>query len=215
MRLLLRILIAMVLVPVTYALLGLVLGMVPVNRNGRVDHAQTIYLSTNGVHLHLILPRDALSPALLADLPLTDDTQHVAFGWGDAEFYLNTPEWKDLTVKRAVVAALLPSRSLVHVTRYRYSGADWTVIPVSMEQLDAVNDFLLHSFRTDSAGRKQLIPGAGYGTQDDFLEGKGSYTALRTCNTWVNDALKHGGLPACLWTPFDFSVLRLYQQRRS
>lgn len=211
MRVLFRILIGIVLLPVVYALLGLVLGLVPLDRKGVTGDADTIYLTTNGVHLHLILPSNALSPALLADLPLDADTRYVAFGWGDAEFYLNTPEWKDLTVKRAVVAAFVPSRSLVHVTRYRTTATDWTAIPVSTEQITAIDAFLLDAFRLDSAGHKQLIPGAGYGTQDDFLEGRDRYSALRTCNTWVNDALKEAALPACLWTPYDFMVLRLYR----
>lgn len=32
--------------------------------------------------------------------------QWVGIEWGDKGFYLNTPEWKDLTEKTALVAAL-------------------------------------------------------------------------------------------------------------
>jgi uncharacterized protein (TIGR02117 family) len=211
MRLLLRILLGLVLLPVAYALLALLLGLVPVNRSGLTDEAHTIHLTTNGVHLHLILERQHLSPALKHGLPLDADTRHVGFGWGDADFYLNTPEWSDLTPRRALMAAFIPSRTLVHVTRHRRPGSDWIAVPVSAQQLAALDAFLVEAFATDEAGHKRMLPDAGYDLNDDFLHATGHYTALRTCNTWVNDALKQAGLPACLWTPFDFAVLRLYR----
>jgi len=211
MRILFRILIALVLLPVAYGLLALLLSLVPVNRAGVTGGAHTVYLTTNGVHLHLIMERAPLSPALLHGMPLDTDTRYVGFGWGDAEFYLNTPEWSDLTPGRALRAAFIPSPTLVHVTRYRRPGSNWIAIPVSEEQLAALDAFLLDTFATDEAGQKQLLPDAGYDASDDFLHATGNYTALRTCNTWVNDALKEAALPACLWTPYDFMVLRLYR----
>lgn len=210
MRRLFRILLALVLLPVVYALVALLLGLVPVNRKGLQGGEHTIHLTTNGVHLNLILAHEDLSPALLDGLHVDEATRHVGFGWGDAEFYLNTPEWSDLTPRRALVAAFLPSPTLVHVSRYRHVGGDWNAIPISSEQLALLDAFLLDAFATDADGHKQLLPGAGYGIHDDFLHANGSYSALRTCNTWVNDALKRSGLPACLWTPFDFAVLRWY-----
>ena len=208
---LLRILLVLLLLPVAYALLALLLGMVPLNRSGITGGEHNIHLTTNGVHLQLILTREDLSPDLLTGLPLRPDTRHVGFGWGDADFYLNTPEWADLTVKRAVVAAFLPSRTLVHVQRHRATATDWVAVPVDDDQLAALNAFLLESCERDEAGAKVLLPEAGYTAHDDFLRGTGRYTALRTCNTWVNDGLRRASLPASLWTPFDFAVLRWYR----
>ncbi|MFO7721348.1 MAG: DUF2459 domain-containing protein, partial [Gillisia sp.] len=31
-----------------------------------------------------------------------------------------------------------------------------------------------------------------------------------TCNTWVNEALKHSGLKACLWTPIEEGIFLRY-----
>lgn len=210
LRTIIRALLALIALPAAYALLALLLGSVPVNRKGMHVDAHTVHLTTNGVHLNLILAHEDLSPALLDGLPVDEATRHVGFGWGDAEFYLNTPEWSDLTPRRALVAAFLPSPTLVHVSRYRNADGDWYAIPVSSKQLALLDAYLLDAFATDAQGHKQLLPGAGYGHHDDFLHANGSYSALRTCNTWVNDALKHAGLPACLWTPFDFAVLRWY-----
>lgn len=207
----LRILLGMLTIPVGYVLIALLFGLVPVNRGAPPKGEHTIHLTTNGVHLQLILPREQLSPALAQGLPLHADTRHVGFGWGDAEFYLNTPEWADLTMRRAVLAAFVPSPTLVHVVRHRTVKQDWIAIPLGAEHLAALDAYLVGSFATDNGGHKVLLPDEGYGTNDDFMHGNGHYTALRTCNTWVNDGLKTAGLPASLWTPFDFAVLRWYR----
>ncbi|MCX6352889.1 MAG: DUF2459 domain-containing protein, partial [Bacteroidetes bacterium] len=33
-----------------------------------------------------------------------------------------------------------------------------------------------------------------------------------TCNTFTNQALKAGGLKACLWPPFDKGIFKKYEE---
>jgi len=46
---------------------------------------------------------------------------------------------------------------------------------------------------------------------DDFYKAKGSYSCLKTCNSWVNSALKMSDLKCCYWTPFDFGIINKYK----
>ena len=64
----------------------------------------------------------------------------------------------------------------------------------------------------DQNGNKILLIGKGYTTYDEFYEAKGNYSCFKTCNSWVNSALKESNLKACYWTPFDFSVLNKYKK---
>lgn len=71
-----------------------------------------IHLLSNNVHTDIVCSVKSNLIDLMAVFPSTniisrDNTyQWVGIGWGDKGFYLNTPEWKDLTEKTALVAAL-------------------------------------------------------------------------------------------------------------
>ncbi len=53
-----------------------------------------IYITTNGVHLDIVLPVENIELEFLSQLEILPQTKYVSFGWGDREFYINTPEWK-------------------------------------------------------------------------------------------------------------------------
>jgi hypothetical protein len=70
-----------------------------------------IYITTNGVHLDIVLPVENVEPEFLSRLEILPGTKYVSFGWGDKEFYINTPQWKDLTLKTAFKALFLKSKN--------------------------------------------------------------------------------------------------------
>ncbi len=88
-----------------YFLAALLLGFLPVNKNFReTPEGIKIYVVTNGVHTDLVIPSDRgkiswqeffNGSGLFQKFP---GMKYIAFGWGNRLFYLNTPEWKDLTV---------------------------------------------------------------------------------------------------------------------
>lgn len=202
----------LLLIPIGYVTIAFLLTAIPVNsKQTHKEDAATIYLNTNGVHLDIIIPVELLSEALRQDLVFQSSESYLSFGWGDENFYLNTPTWGDLTLKNAVTALFLNSPSLMHVTRYSRIQTAWVAVPVSESALDNLNAYIADSFQTDEAGQKRLLPDQGYGTRDDFYRAQGSYSSLNTCNSWANAALAESGLPACYWTPFDFGVLNKYE----
>ncbi|WP_299552194.1 DUF2459 domain-containing protein [Seonamhaeicola sp.] len=200
------------LIPVTYGIVSLILTTITVN--GKADDTvldKTIYLNTNGVHLDIVIPKKELDNLFLSDIKHNTTEHYLAFGWGDENFYLNTPTWDDLTFSTAFKAMFLKSTTLVHVTRYRQKHPDWVEVNLSASELQKLNTYLLNTFETDENGMKTILKNKGYTIIDDFYRAKGSYSCFNTCNSWVNTAFKQSGLKACLWTPFDFGLMNKYK----
>ncbi|MDO5654642.1 MAG: TIGR02117 family protein [Flavobacteriaceae bacterium] len=197
--------------PLIYFLGALITTYIPVNSvQPKEQFSDTIYLHSNGVHLDIALPRYSLDSIQFSGLFTFSSDQIISFGWGDANFYLNTPEWKDLSFEIAFQAAFLKSPTLMHVSRYSQTGDDWRKIPVTKEQLQMLNQHLSESFEKDTEGNLMILPGNGYYQHDDFYKAHGNYHLFQTCNSWANDILKKSGLKASLWTPFDFGLLSFY-----
>lgn len=199
------------LIPSLYLLISLLLTVITVNKDQPQDSIGSVYLNTNGIHLDVVIPIQMMDKQLLYGLKheLTDN--YLSFGWGDENFYLNTPEWSDLSLSTAVNAVFLKSPTLVHVTRYRNKQSDWIAVAVSQKQFDALCSYLQETFLLDELGEKNYLRGQGYTARDDFYKARGNYHMFKTCNSWVNNGFKESGLKAALWTPFDFGLMDKYR----
>lgn len=201
----------LLLIPFFYIITALILTSITINSNQDSNNkVHTVYLTTNGVHLDIVIPKSLLSNSLLKDLKHNTQDNYFSFGWGDEDFYINTPEWKDLKFKNAFKALFLKSNTLIHLTRYRNAQADWTVIKLSEKQLQKLNAYILGSFKT-KADKKIILNGVSYFTNDNFYKANGSYSVFTTCNTWANNAFKTSNLKCCYWTPFDFGLIDKYK----
>jgi len=200
------------LIPITYIIVSLVLTAITVNREGNNEHlSRSIYLSTNGVHLDIVIPIKEIDSVVLSGIKHSVDEKYVSFGWGDKNFYINTPTWGDLTFSTGFKAMFWKSSTLMHVTRYKGKRADWTEIKVNASELQKLNTYILNTFDIDKNGMKTILENKGYSSIDDFYIAKGSYSCFKTCNSWVNTGFKESGLKSCLWTPFDFGLLHKYE----
>ena len=199
-------------VPLLYLLISLITSYIPLNAseaNSSKNH--TVYLHTNGVHLDIALAKSDLDSLLLKDLQHRPQDRYFSFGWGDRNFYLNTPTWGDLTANNAITALFMTSETLIHLTRYANKRTDWTEIKVNNAQLKSLNKYILESFQLGEGAAKTMLAGKGYSFRDDFYEAVGSYSCFNTCNSWVNAAFKQAGIKASLWTPFDFALLDMHR----
>ncbi|WP_044211948.1 DUF2459 domain-containing protein [Flammeovirga sp. OC4] len=198
--------------PVFYFVISLLLSSITIDRkaDGEVKD-KSIYLTTNGVHLDIVLPIKTMDTELLSNLKYESTDHYLSFGWGDENFYINTPTWGDLTFDNAFTALFLKSSTLMHVTRYRYRLSNWIEIKVSEPELTKLNTYIQLSFQTSQAGKKILLENQGYSSIDNFYKAKGSYSCFKTCNSWVNTGFLQSGLKACLWTPFDFGLMDKYK----
>lgn len=180
----------------------------------------TAYVISNGVHTDIIVPLRNDIIDWNRYLPVSNtsgkDTtvNFIAFGWGDKGFYLETPSWNDLKFSTAFKAVFALDPSAVHVTYYRnpQPNNSCRLIHLTHEQYRRLAAYLFSSFTLDKNGMPENIKTtAVYGQHDAFYEARGRYNLFKTCNTWTNTALKISGQKACLWTPFESGVMRLYR----
>ena len=179
---------------------------------------ELVYIRSNGVHTDIILPLRSAAKDWSTELPfantVSDDSTltHVAFGWGDKGFYLETKEWADLKASTALKATFGLSGSAMHVTycqlpqvndRCRAVRVDAATLLHLAERVEAG-----FAHRTD--GSPQWIADRHYEQNDAFYEGTGRYGLFFTCNTWTNSVLKECGLPAATWTATAGGILRQY-----
>ena len=216
----LRIFGALILMIVLYFCSAFVLSYIPVNEDFTScdEEGIEIYLLTNGVHTDLVLPiRNGYkdwSEVIPFEHTISKDSlmRYIAFGWGDKQFYLETPTWSDLKFSTAFNALFFLSTSAMHVTFYKHLSEDEDCIKVNItaEQYKRLVQYIGDSFQRNNNLEFIPIKNLRYGSDDCFFEANGTFNLFYTCNTWTNEGLKHSGLRASLWTPFDRPLLDHY-----
>jgi uncharacterized protein (TIGR02117 family) len=213
----LRIVAGIVALPLAFFLAAFILGAVPANVAWREPaEGITIYVRSNGVHTWIVMPkvnaemdwRPYAQPAHLAD-PRWGAADHVAIGYGNREFYLNSPTWGDLSVRTAALALFGSGPTLLHVEHVHAPRPEPMQRPIRItaEQYRRLTGYIQRRFRLDESGRPLPILGRGYGPSDMFYEANGGYSLVFTCNEWTGRALRHAGIRMGLWTPFEQSVM--------
>ncbi|WP_082455408.1 TIGR02117 family protein [Hymenobacter sp. AT01-02] len=198
--------------------------LVPVNRKFRqTPDGVPVFVVSNGFHTDVVLPLREHRTGTYWLTELNQPTfntrfgrhQYVAFGWGNEGFYLGSMGGK-FPGPKAVVGALFPSRTLMHVGFYPTapdSGARVVPLRISPEEYRRLASYVRQSFQLDTLKQYQLRQATGYTSHDFFFRSQGRYHALRTCNDWTNHALRQAGIRAALKAPLAASVL--FQIRRA
>lgn len=204
-----------------YVVLSIILSLIPISSEEvKEEKIIPIYIYTNGMHTDLVLPVKNTQKDWSKDLPFENirsqktDFRYIGIGWGDKGFYLDTPTWAELKVSTAVEAAFWLGDSAMHCTYYREmkEGEDCKKIILTTTQYKRLVNFIQNTFDRDEKGDFIFIKtDAVYGDDDAFYEAKGSYSFIKTCNTWANSALKAAGQKAALWTPLDEGIFWHYR----
>ena len=205
--------------PLIYAIAALIGGLIPTNSDWHPPPSGiTVFVETNGVHTWIVMPAvtremdwRVLAPASDLRNPASAG-DHVAIGYGNREFYLNTPEWRDLTVRRAVGAAFGAGGSLMHVYHEQAPQAADHRRPIVLtdDQYRRLANFIAASFERDASARTIVLPGRGYGPSDAFYQARGKYSLFHTCNEWAGSALRQAGVRVGIWTPFTQSIMHRF-----
>ncbi len=198
---------ALLVVVVAYVVVGTLLSLVPVNRNPVSDGEVTVYLYNNGIHSDIVVPTITERIDWSKVVPPRDTKSRVqgdylSFGWGSQDFYLNVPEWSDLTAGVALRAIAGVGGTALHTTYMNEPGVgeDCRRLSLSVTEYDMLVKYILASGKRNDAGGFVRIDHDGYYFNDAFYEGTGHYSPFFTCNTWANSALKSCGQTCCLWT---------------
>jgi uncharacterized protein (TIGR02117 family) len=206
---------ALALAIVAYLAAGLVGGAIPRNAGWRAAAAGpgtvTIWIESNGIHTGLVLPKVAagvdwrdLAPAGdLAD-PRYARLDHLAIGWGERAFFLDTPDWAHVRLPVLLAAAAGSDATLLHVEH----------VSAPTRPADDERPVVLRADeyrRLAAFVRASVAPGGrhyrGYDRHDAFLDARGHYSAGRTCNAWTGDAMAAAGVRVGWWTPFAATVM--------
>ena len=213
----LRIVAGIVALPLIYFALAIFLGLVPANVAFR-QPAQgiTIFVRSNGVHTDIVMPkvnaemdwRPYADPAHLRD-PRWGNADHVAIGYGNREFYLNTPTWADLSLGTAFTAMFGAGTTLLHVEHIDRPRPEALQRPIRLApgQYRRLVAFIRERFKLGPDGRPIPVPGGAYGSYDAFYEANGGFSAVLNCNEWTGRALRTAGVRMGLWTPLEQSVM--------
>lgn len=194
-----------------YPIAALIGGALPTNRGWQApEQGVTLFIESNGIHTGLILPKVAAGVDWRPIFPATDlrdpryaAYDHLSIGWGDRDFYLNSPTWADLKLSTVTTAALGSSRTMLHVDHLPRPAADGSVRRLIVRPAEYR--------RLAAYVRASLVTGGerrhGYYGYDAFYEARGRYSALHTCNGWVGDALRFAGIRIGAWTPLPLTVM--------
>ena len=203
-----------------YALF-LLLGFVPRNldyRRPAPGDTVHIFVRSNEIHTDLVLPVTCDDPAIdwqdrfprahfQADV---SDCRYVAIGWGNRQFYVETPRWSDLKVTSAIGALFWPSETVLHV-EYVHDAAEgecFRELLLSREQYRELVEFVESSIGgLDAHGAAESATTVTYGSADRFYSATGHYHAFNTCNQWTGRGLARAGAPVGIWTPLKPHVL--------
>ncbi len=200
--------------------LFLLLGFIP----GRWSYALPdksdavlIYVRSNEIHTDLVLPvregeiqidwRKTFPPAdFLRDV---QRDEWISIGWGNRQFYVETPTWAEFKLSTAAGALFWPSESVLHIEYLPYAAPDMNMRPVllSREQYRELADFVRTSIgQCNDRGTAVPASAVTYGSSDRFYESSGRYHAFNTCNQWTGRGLARAGVPVGIWTPLKTHV---------
>ncbi|CAN5377324.1 TIGR02117 family protein [soil metagenome] len=179
------------------------------------DEAQRpldIFLVSHGWHVGIAIETAAIE-GLLPDHEKMPQAQYLKFGWGDHRYYTD----RDAGFWLAVRAALLPTRSVIHVVgidmpidRY-FSSSDVIRVKISEDGAENFAQFVADRFRLDDDG-SVIYAAEGLYTNSAFFKATGFYYLPKTSNTWTARALRQTGYPI---TPFyAFTSGNVIQQAR-
>jgi uncharacterized protein (TIGR02117 family) len=157
---------------------------------------KTVFVVHNSWHAAIVLSSADLG---LGDLPELSDfpgAKFIEFSWGDRDFFpdSNSGIWA------AMRAAFWSGGSVLHLVgfseniRQFYRQAEIFEFRLTAAAGRQLIRFISQAFaRTNSNSRAQASPGLF--PYSRFYPASEKFSILRTCNTWVAEALASAGLP--------------------
>ncbi len=207
----------MILFPIAYFSFVEIAKYIPVNNNYRFYENSdiTIYVVSNGKHTDFMLPSknnvfNWINYLNSNNFKQPHNPQYLSIGWGDKGFFIDTPEWEDLTFKTFANALFWPSPTAMHTT-YVYEKPAFnnnvSEIKISINQYELLVNYITDHFQQNKNIPIKINCKSHYGTNDCFFEAHKSYHAFRTCNNWTNIGLKKMGVKTAVWAPLASNVM--------
>ena len=156
----------------------------------------SVQVVDHGLHAGLVLSRSDLLGKLPALAATFADGDFIELGWGDEAFY-RAPQ---ASLGLALQALLRPTPAVLHAVkisgdpRRRFAGREVIEVRLDADGYRRLLAFVAASFSRSAQGAPvELGPGL-YG-ESRFYRAEGRYSLVRTCNTWLAEALAAAGCP--------------------
>ena len=158
-------------------------------------NAKTIFVVHNNWHAALVVRRADLTEGLVPEQDHFPEAEYLEIGWGDRDYFPATEE----SVGLALRAAFWSRGSVLHVVGLRGAVRDYVTdgeiieLALSPKAFRRLSEFISASFsRANPSIPAQSQPGLV--SYSRFYPASGRFSILRTCNTWIAEALKSAGL---------------------
>jgi len=163
---------------------------------GDGKNLRTVFIVHDAWHSAVVIRTADISAAVLPEMKDFPSAEYLEFSWGDRDYFPAPDGGLGLMLK----AAFWSSGSVLHVVGFRdtvektYPGAEIVEIVLSEESSQGLIKFISDTFSrphspTPAEPRPGLFPNGR------FYSAEGKFSISRTCNTWVAEALRAGGLP--------------------
>lgn len=209
MRRALRLLVAVLALPMLYLVASVTLPHIPgpgPDLSG--PPARQIGLLQGAIHTDILFPltpetRARFGFAKAAGVPIShSDAEWLMLGWGSAGFYTTAGSYADISASALLTAATGDSSVLrLDVTGPLPPLPNLRFLSLSEAQYQA----LLAEVEATFASQIPLNH-PGFTGSDAFFPAHGRFHALRTCNVWLGERLRAAGIPFGLWTPANWSI---------
>ncbi|NJR69975.1 MAG: DUF2459 domain-containing protein [Synechococcales cyanobacterium CRU_2_2] len=141
------------------------------------------------------------------------DYAYVSWGWGDRQFYVNTPRFQDLQLTTALRALFWPTDTAMEVRGDRTpprAGNGYQVKALKLSETGYLHlvDYVLASLEQDIAGQLQPL---GRRPTSTFYASRGWYGIWYTCNDWLATGLRAAEVRTPVWSGLAGSVLKQAQ----
>lgn len=162
--------------------------------SGRED-CKSAFIVHNAWHAAIVLLKNDISPDAVPELVDFPQARFIEFSWGDKDYFPNP----DAGIFAALKAAFWSSGSVLHVVgvtadvKTFYPTAEIVELQLSAPAFARLQDFIAQTFARPAGGSAR--PSAGLFAYSRFYPSTRKFSLLKTCNTWVAEALESAGLP--------------------
>jgi uncharacterized protein (TIGR02117 family) len=163
---------------------------------GEANRVRTVLIVHDAWHAAIVLRKADIPVDILPELEDFPSAEYLEFSWGDRDYFPSPDAGLGLALK----AAFWSSGSILHVVGFNdavknvYPSAEIIEIAVSEEGSQRLTKFVADTFsRPNPPAPAEARPGLF--SNGRFYAAEGNFSALRTCNTWVAEALSAAGLP--------------------
>ena len=160
------------------------------------EGGKQIFVVHDRWHAALVLRKADIVASAFPERAHFPAAEYLEISWGDQDYF---PAEK-AGIRLALRAAFWSRGSVLHVVgitgpvEKHFPNASIITISLSEPAFQRLSDFVSMSFHRPYLGLPAQ-PSPGLLPQSRFYQAAGEFSILRTCNTWVAEALQYAGVP--------------------